>query len=68
MKKHTNGNMFFVFRNSKGYQVKSDSGWLKNKRIPRLYNINKSNTILIILQGDITRTKVDAIVNGWLDT
>jgi hypothetical protein len=40
----------------------------KNKRVPRLYYINNKETILIILQGDITKTKVDAIVNGLFYT
>ena len=34
------------------------------KRIPRYYFINNKRTILIILQGDIIQTKVDAVVNG----
>ncbi|CAF0910349.1 unnamed protein product [Rotaria sordida] len=34
------------------------------RRCPRYYFINKKKSILIILQGDITRTKVDAIVNA----
>ncbi|UJR26533.1 hypothetical protein I4U23_007856 [Adineta vaga] len=34
------------------------------KRISRYYSINNNRTILIILQGDITRTVVDAIVNA----
>ncbi|CAF3920797.1 unnamed protein product [Rotaria sp. Silwood2] len=33
-------------------------------RYPRYYFINQNRSILIILQGDITRTKVDAIVNA----
>ncbi len=44
------------------------NAWSKNKRVPRLYLINKKKSILIILQGDITRTKVDAIVNGLFET
>jgi hypothetical protein len=43
-------------------------GALSKKRIPRPYYINDNKTILIIVQGDITRTKVDAIVNGSFDT
>ncbi|CAF1017014.1 unnamed protein product [Adineta ricciae] len=34
------------------------------KRIPRYYFINNKRTILIILQGDIIQTKVDAVVNA----
>lgn len=36
----------------------------KNRRCPHYYFINGNKSILIILQGDITRTRVDAIVNG----
>jgi hypothetical protein len=68
VKKHNDENTFFVSRNPKGYSLPSGSEWPKNKRIPRLYYINKNQTILIILQGDITRTKVDAIVNGLFNT
>ncbi|CAF0774906.1 unnamed protein product [Rotaria sordida] len=39
-------------------------GKSSKRRYPRYYFINKKKSILIILQGDITRTKVDAIVNA----
>ncbi|CAF3514031.1 unnamed protein product [Rotaria sordida] len=39
-------------------------GKSSKRRCPRYYFINKKKSILIILQGDITRTKVDAIVNA----
>jgi len=52
-----------ISSNPTGY-VLPKSGWAANRRIPYLYYINDNKTILIILQGDITRTKVDAIVNG----
>ena len=44
----------------------SAAQWAKNKRLPRRYYINNGQSILLILQGDITKTKVDAIVNGLL--
>ena len=47
---------FFLFRNV-------DNSWNK-KRIPRSFYINNGKTELRIIQGDITKTKVDAIVNG----
>lgn len=37
---------------------------MSTKRIDRHYRINNGKTMLTIKQGDITRTKVDAIVNG----
>ncbi len=58
---------FLISRGSKAFSPKF-SELTKNKRIPRLYYINNDKSILIILQGDITRTKVDAIVNGLSDT
>ncbi|CAF3363980.1 unnamed protein product [Rotaria socialis] len=39
-------------------------GQSKKLRCPQYYFINENKSILIILQGDITRTKVDAIVNA----
>ncbi len=68
MRKHTDKNTFFGSRSSTGFLSRLGSGWSKNKRIPRLYYINNNQTILIILQGDITKTKVDAIVNGLFNT
>jgi O-acetyl-ADP-ribose deacetylase (regulator of RNase III) len=50
--------------NAKGIPVKFFSSSSNTKRIPRLYYINNNKSILIIIQGDITRTKVDAIVNA----
>lgn len=54
---------FLVSRNPKGDPLYIGDKPTK-KRIARLYYVNQGKTILIILQGDITRTKVDAIVNG----
>ncbi len=54
-------------RRAKGIPVKFFSSSSNTKRIPRLYYINNNKSILIIIQGDITRTKVDAIVNGLSD-
>ncbi|CAF1248664.1 unnamed protein product [Adineta steineri] len=34
------------------------------KRMPRYYSVNQHQTLLVILQGDIVQTKVDAIVNA----
>ena len=49
-----------VFRKSPEFRPKNSS----QRRPDRRYRINENRTELIILQGDILRTKVDAIVNG----
>ena len=49
-----------VFRQSPEFRPKNTS----QRRPDRRYQINEKKTELIILQGDILKAKVDAIVNG----
>ncbi|CAF5056318.1 unnamed protein product [Rotaria sp. Silwood1] len=48
--------------NSPEFQPKTNN----NKRVPRHFCLNNKRTELIIIQGDILKTRVDAIVNGLL--
>jgi hypothetical protein len=61
-------NVPFVNRNEGKSKPRYGFQQSKTKRPPRRYYINDNQTQLLIIQGDITRTKVDAIVNGLFET
>ncbi|CAF2042509.1 unnamed protein product [Rotaria magnacalcarata] len=54
----------YLQQNKESLKQNYGYGQSKKLRCPRYYFINENKSILIILQGDITRTKVDAIVNA----
>ena len=54
----------FLLRPGPSDSGKTNDNWMSQKRIDRHFRINGGKTKLTIKQGDITRTKVDAIVNG----
>ncbi|CAF1055742.1 unnamed protein product, partial [Didymodactylos carnosus] len=49
---------------SKNHSLSSSNTTFLNRRISRTFRINQNKTELVILQGDITKTKCDAIVNA----
>lgn len=54
----------FLLRPGQSDSGKTTGNWMSQKRIDRHFRINGGKTKLTIKQGDITTTKVDAIVNG----
>ncbi|CAF3547193.1 unnamed protein product [Rotaria sp. Silwood1] len=54
----------YLKENQEKLMDKYGYGKSSKRRCPRYYFINENKSILIILQGDITKTKVDAIVNA----